>query len=77
MGAVGSIYVWVSILPQVSRHHLNYNGYNSWLAWTCDALDFFAVSLTTSLLSTQFNRPVATIVRPFHSSLPYAADGTT
>ena len=35
----------------------------SWLAWTCDALDFFTVSLTLSLLATQFGVATSTIVR--------------
>jgi len=35
-----------------------------WLAWTCDAIDFFSVSLTVPLLQKQFNKSKAsTIVR--------------
>ena len=37
----------------------------SWLAWTCDALDFFTVSLTLPLLATQFGVGKDTMVR-FH-----------
>ncbi|KAG2030534.1 carboxylic acid transporter protein [Suillus americanus] len=29
--------------------------WTSWLAWTCDAIDFFAVSLTVTPLATQFH----------------------
>lgn len=29
---------------------------NSWLAWTCDAIDFFSVSLSVSRLQTQFHK---------------------
>ncbi|KAG2147433.1 carboxylic acid transporter protein [Suillus bovinus] len=34
---------------------------SGWLAWTCDAIDFFAVSLTISLLAKQFNKSTAQI----------------
>ena len=35
-----------------------------WLAWTCDAIDFFSVSLSVPLLQKQFNKDKAsTIVR--------------
>jgi hypothetical protein len=38
-----------------------------WLAWTCDALDFFSVSVSVPALGKQFNKPTSTIVRtPFH-----------
>ncbi|KIY66057.1 carboxylic acid transporter protein [Cylindrobasidium torrendii FP15055 ss-10] len=30
--------------------------FSGWLAWTCDAIDFFAVSLTVTRLSEQFGR---------------------
>ncbi|KAF8342277.1 major facilitator superfamily domain-containing protein [Cantharellus anzutake] len=30
--------------------------FSGWLAWTCDALDFFSVSLTVTFLSKQFDR---------------------
>ncbi|GAA5925137.1 monocarboxylate/H+ symporter [Sporobolomyces koalae] len=32
-----------------------------WLAWTCDAIDFFAVSLGASRLSKVFHKPLKTI----------------
>ena len=35
----------------------------SWLAWTCDALDFFTVSLTLSSLAAQFGVATSEIVR--------------
>ena len=34
-----------------------------WLAWTCDAIDFFSVSLSVSRLQDQFNRTTHDIVR--------------
>lgn len=40
-----------------------------WLAWTCDALDFFSVSVSVPALSKQFNRPTSAIVRPLLLSL--------
>ncbi|PFH49486.1 hypothetical protein AMATHDRAFT_63047 [Amanita thiersii Skay4041] len=30
--------------------------WTGWLAWTCDAIDFFSVSLSVTQLQTQFNR---------------------
>ncbi|GLB38825.1 putative MFS general substrate transporter [Lyophyllum shimeji] len=30
--------------------------FSGWLAWTCDAIDFFAVSLSVSRLQVQFNK---------------------
>ncbi|KAG2359158.1 carboxylic acid transporter protein [Suillus spraguei] len=35
--------------------------WTGWLAWTCDAIDFFAVSFTVSSLATQFGEQVETI----------------
>ena len=35
----------------------------SWFAWSCDAFDFFSVSLSLPLLSKQFNKPTTSIVR--------------
>jgi SHS family lactate transporter-like MFS transporter len=35
--------------------------WSGWLAWTCDAIDFFAVSLTVAPLATQFNKSPAKI----------------
>lgn len=38
-------------------------GTNSgWLAWSCDAVDFFSVSLSVDSLSTQFSRTTHDIV---------------
>lgn len=37
---------------------------HSWLAWTCDAIDFFSVSLSVAHLQTQFDRSTHDIVRP-------------
>jgi len=35
--------------------------WSGWLAWSCDAIDFFSVSLSVSHLATQFNRPTKDI----------------
>ncbi|KAG0708459.1 carboxylic acid transporter protein [Suillus ampliporus] len=35
--------------------------WSGWLAWTCDAIDFFAVSLTIPNLATQFGKQTTTI----------------
>jgi SHS family lactate transporter-like MFS transporter len=34
-----------------------------WLAWTCDAIDFFSVSLSVPALGEQFGKPTTSIVR--------------
>ena len=39
-----------------------YLGLRRWLAWTCDAIDFFCVSLTVVNLRQQFNRSTHDIV---------------
>ncbi|KAA1474701.1 carboxylic acid transporter, partial [Dentipellis sp. KUC8613] len=33
-----------------------------WLAWTCDAIDFFSVSLSVTRLQVQFNKPEASTI---------------
>ncbi|KAG1849921.1 carboxylic acid transporter protein [Suillus subalutaceus] len=35
--------------------------WSGWLAWTCDAIDFFAVSLTVTPLATQFHKSTSQI----------------
>ncbi|CAL1712690.1 unnamed protein product [Somion occarium] len=35
--------------------------FSGWLAWTCDAIDFFSVSLSVTHLKTQFNRETSDI----------------
>ncbi len=37
--------------------------WSGWLAWTCDSLDFFSVSLSVDNLGTQFNESTHNIVR--------------
>ena len=34
-----------------------------WLAWTCDAIDFFSVSLSVTALQKQFGKSTNDIVR--------------
>ena len=43
-----------------------------WLAWTCDAIDFFSVSLTVVNLQKQFNRSTHDIVSWISPKLPIA-----
>jgi len=43
----------------------------SWLAWLCDAIDFFTVSLTVVRLGTQFNRSTHDIVSLICSNSPH------
>ncbi|KAJ4000159.1 carboxylic acid transporter [Lentinula boryana] len=37
--------------------------WTGWLAWSCDAIDFFSVSLSVTALSKQFNRDTTDITR--------------
>jgi hypothetical protein len=37
---------------------------NRWLAWTCDAIDFFNVALSVTRLTQQFDKEASVIVRP-------------
>lgn len=43
----------------------------SWLAWTCDAIDFFSVSLTVTNLQTQFNKSTHSVVSIPHHNTPH------
>ncbi|KAG1818558.1 carboxylic acid transporter protein [Suillus subaureus] len=61
MGAVGSVLVWVSVIFRIASAIILTTCCTSWLAWTCDAIDFFAVSLTVSPLATQFHKSTAQI----------------
>lgn len=54
------------VLTTVHQSHLNFL---SWLAWTCDAIDFFSVSLTIVNLQKQFNRSTHDIVSHISSKL--------
>ncbi|KAI0059595.1 carboxylic acid transporter [Artomyces pyxidatus] len=36
--------------------------FSGWLAWTCDAIDFFSVSLSVTRLQTQFKKPKASTI---------------
>lgn len=49
--------------------------WSGWLAWTCDALDFFSVSLTVSLLGTQFNRKASSITTAITLTLLFRSVG--
>ncbi|KAJ7725428.1 MFS general substrate transporter [Mycena maculata] len=46
-----------------------------WLAWTCDAIDFFSVSLSVSALSDQFDRPVSKITQAITLTLLFRSVG--
>lgn len=65
---------WSGSVPSLvsCHHHLN-ACFTSWLAWTCDAIDFFAVSLTVNLLAKQFNQSTTSIVRFFGPSFAACA----
>ncbi|KAF8836171.1 MFS general substrate transporter [Paxillus ammoniavirescens] len=49
--------------------------WSGWLAWTCDAFDFFSVSLTVSLLSKQFNRSTTAITTAITLTLLFRSAG--
>ncbi|KAG6896339.1 hypothetical protein C0992_008862 [Termitomyces sp. T32_za158] len=49
--------------------------FSGWLAWTCDAIDFFSVSLTVSQLQAQFNKPTHTITTAITLTLLFRSVG--
>ncbi|KAH7885614.1 carboxylic acid transporter [Phlebopus sp. FC_14] len=49
--------------------------WSGWLAWTCDALDFFSVSLSVNLLGKQFNRSTASITTAITLTLLFRSAG--
>ncbi|KAJ7617913.1 MFS general substrate transporter [Roridomyces roridus] len=46
-----------------------------WLAWTCDAIDFFSVSLSVTALSEQFDRPTTKITQAITLTLLFRSVG--
>ena len=42
-----------------------------WLSWTCDALDFFSVSLSVTTLGKVFDKEPHDIVRPPPIPIPF------
>ncbi|KAJ7048046.1 MFS general substrate transporter [Mycena amicta] len=46
-----------------------------WLAWTCDAIDFFSVSLSVPALSIQFNRQTTDITEAITLTLLFRSVG--
>lgn len=46
-----------------------------WLAWTCDAFDFFSVSLSVNTLSKQFDRPTKQITTAITLTLLFRSVG--
>ncbi|KAG2344440.1 MFS general substrate transporter [Suillus weaverae] len=49
--------------------------WSGWLAWTCDALDFVAVSLTVPLLSEQFGKSTSAITTALTLTLLFRSVG--
>jgi len=49
--------------------------FSGWLAWTCDALDFFSVSLAVTALGEQFNRPTTDITTSITLTLLFRSLG--
>ena len=67
LDAVGSLLLWVSRIPGLAESGgilTSTRLVRSWLAWSCDAIDFFSVSLTLVNLQTQFNRSTHDLVSP-------------
>ncbi|KAG8214309.1 carboxylic acid transporter protein [Butyriboletus roseoflavus] len=48
---------------------------SGWLAWTCDAFDFFSVALSLEMLSEQFNKPTASITTAITLTLLFRSVG--
>jgi len=49
--------------------------FSGWLAWTCDAIDFFSVSLSVTTLETQFNRSAHDITTAITLTLLFRSVG--
>ncbi|KAF9458792.1 major facilitator superfamily domain-containing protein [Collybia nuda] len=49
--------------------------FTGWLAWTCDAIDFFSVSLSVKALETQFNRSTHDITTAITLTLLFRSVG--
>ncbi|PPQ85492.1 hypothetical protein CVT25_006572 [Psilocybe cyanescens] len=49
--------------------------FSGWLAWTCDSLDFFSVSLSVTHLQTQFNRSTHDITTAITLTLLFRSVG--
>ncbi|KDR68317.1 hypothetical protein GALMADRAFT_231483 [Galerina marginata CBS 339.88] len=49
--------------------------WSGWLAWTCDAIDFFSVSLSVSHLQTQFNKKTNDITTAITLTLLFRSVG--
>ena len=71
MASMGAIFFWVRLLILIALTRTFYQTPTSlalitqphrWLAWTCDAIDFFSVSLNITALQNQFNEPTSRIV---------------
>jgi hypothetical protein len=76
MDSVGSVLCWVHFFYNhviVVKLHMIIR----WLAWTCDAIDFFSVSLSIDRLERQFNRSAHDIVLCFKQSLITTDDSGT
>ncbi|KAG9308908.1 carboxylic acid transporter protein [Chiua virens] len=48
---------------------------SGWIAWTCDAFDFFSVALNVPLLSKQFDKPTAAITEAITLTLLFRSVG--
>lgn len=49
--------------------------FSGWIAWTCDAIDFFSVSLTVPHLEAQFDRPTHAITTSITLTLLFRSAG--
>jgi SHS family lactate transporter-like MFS transporter len=49
--------------------------FSGWLAWSCDAIDFFSVSLSVTSLQTQFGRPASSITTAITLTLLFRSLG--
>ena len=70
LDAVGSLLLWVcyALGGLASRALILILTPHRWLAWACDAIDFFSVSLNIVNLEAQFNRST-------HDLVSYAFQG--
>ena len=64
---MGSLSFWVSRVPERLNFILIF--FRRWLAWACDAIDFFSVSLNIVNLDAQFHRSTHDLVSDTSLSL--------
>jgi hypothetical protein len=63
LDTMGLVLLGVRLRSDLGFDPMTYFVRHSWLAWTCDAIDFFSVSLSVTNLSKEFGKNASDIVR--------------